>query len=74
MDKIERLIKEYLGRNMDKTEKVPEELIKKAQALVKPGKRPNLFLAGAIVFFIASFFIPEYFFQCLVVTLILGLR
>ena len=66
-----------------KGEKVPEELIKKAQALLKAGKvgaglaptrRKGLFLVGAIVFFVASFFVPKYFFQCLVVTLILGMR
>ena len=144
MDKIERLIKEYLGRNMDKTEKtdlclseealmgyfqqklnredcqnieshlascgfcrsqlslifeahdihrrgkseeVPVEFIQKAKALLKTDKRldykqtirkkritKNLFLLGAIVSFIASFFVPKYFFQFLVVTLILGLR
>ncbi len=87
MDKIERLIKEYLGRNLDKSEEVPEELIEKAQALLKTDRRPdpkqtiskkriikNLFLAGAILFFIASFFIPKYFFQCLVAALILGMR
>lgn len=70
-----------------KGEKVPLELIKKAQALLKTDKHPdhnqtirkkritkNLFLLGAIVFFIASFFIPKYFFQCLVAALILGMR
>ncbi len=144
MDKIERLIKQYLGENLNKTErtadclseqvlidyfrqklgeeacqnveshlagcgfcrsqldlifeageahkrgkgeKVPGELIQKAKALLKADtdvdhkqtmrkKRitRNLFLAGAIVFFIASFFVPKYFFQFLVVTLILGMR
>jgi len=144
MDKIERLIKEYLGRNLNKTEKtglcpneevliayfeqklggkdcqnieshlagcgfcrnqlnlifeaidvhkrgksekVPVEFIEKAKALLKADRsadymktvrkkriKKNLFLAGAIAFFIASFFIPKYFFQFLVVTLILGMR
>ena len=144
MDKIERLIKEYLRRNLSKTEKTdlclseqvlmdyferklgredcqnieshlascgfclsqlslvfeahdvhkggksekaPVELIKKAQALLKTDKRlnhkktmrkkritKNLFLVGAIIFFIVSFLIPRYFCQFLVATLILGMR
>ena len=144
MEKIEKLIKQYLGENLDKTErtadclneqvlidyfrqklgeetyqnveshlagcefcrsqlslifeahdvykrgkgeKVPGDFIQKAKALLKVDKglerkemirkkriTKNLFLAGAIVFFIASFFVPKYFFQFLVVTLILGMR
>jgi len=138
MDKIEQLIKEYLGRNLHKAEKtdlclseqvlldyfqhklgpedsqgienhltncgfclsqlnlifeardiykrgqgekVPVEVIQRAKALVNVGAglvpariKGRLFLAGAIVFLIASFFIPRYFFQFLVVTLILGMR
>jgi hypothetical protein len=70
-----------------KSEKVPVELIKKAQALLKADQglnhnktmrkkriKKNLFLLGAIVFFITSFFVPKYFFQFLVATLILGMR
>ncbi|MBL7085123.1 MAG: hypothetical protein ISS43_03320 [Candidatus Omnitrophica bacterium] len=140
MDKIERLIKEYLGRNLNKTEKtdlclseqvlmdyfqqklsredcqsienhlascgfclsqlnllfeaeklgtqaitdkVPTELVQKAKALVKDDKnhrgrmkrvKKNLFLAGTVIFFIASFLLPRYFAQCLVAALILGMR
>ena len=144
MDKIERLIKEYLGQNLNKTEKtdyclseqvlmdyfeqklnqedhqnieshladcgfcrsqlnlvfeacnvhkrskspkVPAEFIQRAKALLmadnglnykktmrKKRIKKNLFLIGAIMFFIASFFVPRYFFQFLVVTLILGMR
>ena len=133
MDKIERLIKEYLGQNLNKTErtahclseqvlmdyfeqklnredcqnaenhlagcsfcrsqlslifeardvykrgkssKVPAEFIQRAKALLMADKRikKNLFLAGTIMFFTASFFVPKYFFQFLVVTLILGMR
>ncbi|MCQ9207997.1 MAG: hypothetical protein NG712_01265 [Omnitrophica bacterium] len=144
MDKIERLIKQYLGQNLPKTEKtahcldeqalvdyfqhklgqedcqnieshlaacgfclsqlnlifeapdvhkqgksaeVPEEFIQKAKALLKNDKsiggskmnrkrriKKNLFLLGAIVFFVISFLIPKYFFQFLVATLILGIR
>jgi len=70
-----------------KGEKVPEELIKKAKGLIEADKDDDnkrtmrkkriikkLFLFGAIISFIASFFVPKYFFQCLVVTLILGMR
>jgi hypothetical protein len=66
---------------------VVPELISKAKALLKsesdlggmkiskPGRiKKNLFLIGAIVFFILSFLIPRYFLQFLVATLILGLR
>ncbi len=65
--------------------KVPPEAIKKAQNLLKENKEKNiaikkktskekLFLAEALVFFIASFIFPKYFIQCLVATLILGVR
>lgn len=65
--------------------KVPFRLINKAKALLNNGKhanhsggsrrmRKNLFLAGAVIFFIISFLLPRYFMQCLVVTLILGMR
>ena len=65
--------------------KVPSRLINKAKSLLKNDKnanhrgrprrmRKNLFLAGAIIFFITSFLLPKYFMQCLVVTLILGMR
>ena len=144
MDKIEKLIKQYLGENLDKAEKaadclseqvlidyflqklgkegcqnaekhlagcefcrsqldlifeageadkrgkgekVPKELIKKAKDLIEADKNnsdkktirrkrivKNLYLLGAIISFIISFFVPKYFFQCLVVTLILGMR
>ena len=144
MDKIEKLIKRYLGENLNKTEKtaeciseqilidyfqqklekencqnvekhlggcefcrsqldlifqageaykrgkgekVPEKLIQKAKDLLETDKNDghkramrkkrtikNLFLLGAIISFVTSFFVPKYFFQCLVVTLILGMR
>lgn len=65
--------------------KVPSRLINKAKALLNNDKdadhrggprrmRKNLFLAGTIIFFIISFLLPKYFMQCLVVTLILGMR
>jgi len=72
---------------LSQNEKVPEEFIQKARSLLRADKglerkemirkkriKKNLFLLGAIVFFIASFFVPKYFFQFLVVTLILGMR
>lgn len=144
MDKIERLIKEYLRRNLSKTEKTdlclservlmdyferklgredcqnieshlancgfcrsqlslvfeahdvhkrgksekaPVEFIQRAKALFKADQglnhkktmrkkriKKNLFLVGAIIFFIVSFLIPRYFCQFLVATLILGMR
>ena len=66
-------------------EKVPSRLVKKVKALLKSDKniirkkgmnrmKKNLFLAGAIIFFIISFFLPKFFMQCLVVTLVLGIR
>jgi len=65
--------------------KVPSRLINKAKALFKNDKnanhrggprrmRKNLFLAGAAIFFVISFLLPKYFMQCLVATLILGMR
>ncbi|NQT28830.1 MAG: hypothetical protein HQ570_04445 [Candidatus Omnitrophica bacterium] len=65
--------------------KVPSGLVNKAKALLKNDKstvrkggvrrmKKNLFLAGAIIFFIISFLLPKYFMQCLVVTIILGIR
>jgi len=67
-----------------KKEKVSSRLVEQAKALVrdndngqKPKKRrikKNLFLGGAIMFFIASFLLPKYFMQCLVGALILGMR
>ena len=72
---------------LSQDEKVPEEFIQKAKALLKADQglnhnktmrkkriTKNLFLVGAIVFFITSFFVPKYFFQFLVATLILGMR
>ena len=66
-------------------EKVPSRLVNKAKALLKNDKntirkggvsrmKKNLFLTGAIIFFIISFILPKYFMQCLVVTLVLGIR
>jgi Flp pilus assembly protein TadB len=68
------------------SEKVPSRLIKKAKALVNDDDKDKgrnyelfkakrrLFLAGTIVFFIASFLLPKYFLQCLTAALILGIR
>tara|TARA_B100000315_G_scaffold222025_1_gene225817 strand:- start:577 stop:1116 length:540 start_codon:yes stop_codon:yes gene_type:complete len=60
---------------------VPDNLIKAAKDLVKDDRnsknrkiKKNLFLLGAIIPFVLSFFIPKYFMQFLVVTLILGMR
>ena len=64
---------------------VSSGLVNKAKALLKNEKntlhkgggsrmKKNLFLTGAIIFFIVSFLLPKYFMQCLVVTLILGMR
>ncbi len=64
----------------------PREAIEKAKALVAAGSAKggrgankkriikNLYLIGAILFFILSFLIPRYFIQFLVATLILGIR
>jgi hypothetical protein len=65
----------------------PREWIEKAKALLKSDNdrerkrirknkrvKKNLFLGGAIIFFLLSFLIPRYFIQFLVATLILGLR
>ena len=65
--------------------KVSSGLINKVKAQLKSDKnsvrkgvakriKKNLFLAGAIIFFIISFLLPKYFMQCLVVTLVLGMR
>ncbi|MCK4912486.1 MAG: zf-HC2 domain-containing protein [Candidatus Omnitrophica bacterium] len=65
--------------------KVPSGLVNEAKALLKDDKsitgrgkgnrmKKNLFFAGAVVFFIISFLLPKYFIQCLVVTLVLGMR
>ena len=64
---------------------VPVRLINKAKLLINNGKntigkggvsrmKKNLFLTGSIIFFIISFLLPKYFIQCLVVTLVLGVR
>lgn len=65
--------------------KVPSGLINKAKALLKNDKnlirkgggsrmKKNLFLTGAIIFFVISFLLPRYFMQCLVASLVLGMR
>lgn len=145
MDKIEKIIKEYLSRNLDKTKKtaaclseqslmdyfegkpdqeycqhieshlagcgfclsqlnlifqaqqgvykrdkgtkVPAGYVRRAKELIKADSdmenkktlrkkkvKKNLFLIGAIMFFVGSFFVPRYFCQFLVITLILGIR
>ena len=57
---------------------VPQELtnkIKSSLGIPKKSKsKKKFFLAGAIISFISSFLIPRYFMQCLVVTIILGVR
>ncbi len=65
---------------------VPQELIEKTKSLLvglnnrhkKDNKtrtlKRRLFLAAAVLSFVLSFVIPKYFMQCLVVTLILGIR
>jgi hypothetical protein len=67
-------------------EPVPPRLIDKTKSLLGIKRKENkiinkikrmkrtLFLIGAVVFFILSFFIPRYFIQFLVATLILGIR
>ena len=68
-------------------EPVPQQLINKTKSrlgISESGKnmknnkkkivKKQLFLLGAIVFFILSFIFPKYFFQFLVATLILGVR
>ncbi len=64
--------------------KVPKEFIEKAKALIKSNennvrknrkrKKKYLFLFVAISAFVISFFLPKYFFQCLVISLVLGIR
>jgi hypothetical protein len=57
---------------------VPQELTNKTKSSLgiskKSKSKKKFFLAGAIISFILSFLIPRYFMQCLVVTLILGIR
>ncbi len=81
MDKIEQLIKEYLTiseSKKTKLESVPKELINKTKTrLGIPKKRSKVgayALVGAVVAFVLSFIFPKYFMQCLVITLILGIR
>ena len=81
MDKIEELIKEYLIISESKKAKfkpVPKELINKTKSrlgIAKAKSKVGYYaLAGAVIAFILSFIFPKYFMQCLVVTLILGIR
>lgn len=81
MDKIEQLIKEYLTISESKKAKfkpVPKELINKTKSrLGIPKGKPRVgsyALTGAVIAFIFSFIFSKYFMQCLVVTLILGIR
>ena len=81
MDKIEQLIKEYLTISESKRAKfepVPKELISKTKSrLGIPKARPKIgscALVGAVIAFVFSFVFPKYFMQCLVITLILGIR
>jgi len=69
------------------SQRVPQDFISKAKRLIQQNgnilkfrtarkKRimKNLFLIGTIISFIASFFFPKYFFQCLAAAIVLGVR
>ena len=75
------LVFESAKVSKDNNIQVPDNLIKGAKDLVQAGKsskgrkmKKSLFLGGAVISFALSFFIPKYFMQFLVVTLILGMR
>ena len=75
------LVFESAKANKDNNIRVPDNLIERAKDLVKTGRssksrkiRKNLFLGGAVISFVLSFFITKFFMQFLVVTLILGMR
>ncbi len=81
MDKIEELMKNYLVSVEAKKAKlrpVPKELVEKTKSrLGIPKSKPKVgsyALVGAIISFIFSFIFPRYFMQCLVATLVLGIR
>lgn len=75
------LVFESAKVSKDNNIQVPDNLIKAAKDLVKDDRssnsrkiKKNLFLGGMVIFFVLSFFIPKYFMQFLVVTLVLGMR
>jgi hypothetical protein len=82
------LLFESRQKNRSKTfAPVPQKLLNKTKSLLGIGKdekngnaqrrkaiKRRIFLAGTIVFFVLSFFIPRYFMQFLVGALILGIR
>jgi len=87
LSQLSLILEAYDIHKRGKGEKVPEESIQKAKALLKDNQgighnkmnrkrriKKNLFLLGAIIFFVISFLVPRYFLQFLVVTLILGMR
>ncbi len=81
MRRIDELIKNYLIAREAKKAKfksVPRDLINKTKSrlgIPKAKSKAGLYaLVGAIVAFILSFIFPKYFMQCLVVTLIFGIR
>lgn len=56
------------------TERTKEMLSKQIRPVPKHGKTRNLWLIAAIMAFIASFAFPRYFLQCLVATILLGIK
>ncbi|OIO78900.1 MAG: hypothetical protein COW11_05880 [Candidatus Omnitrophica bacterium CG12_big_fil_rev_8_21_14_0_65_43_15] len=56
------------------TEKTKEMLSKQIRPVSKHGKNKNLWLAATIIAFITSFIFPRYFLQCLVATILLGIK
>lgn len=75
------LVFESAKVSKDNNIQVPDNLIKAAKDLVKDDRssnsrkiKKNLFLGGMVISFVLSFFIPKYFMQFLVVTLVLGMR
>lgn len=53
-----------------------QEAILKAQRIARPRQKTNknLWLFGALLAFVLSFLFPRYFLQCLVVTILLGVK
>ena len=88
MDKIEELMKNYLVSAEAKKAKlkpVPKALVEKPKSRLGisraatgglPAGRQgrHYVIAGMLISFALSFIFPKYFLQCLVVTLILGVR
>ena len=81
MDKIEELMKNYLvsaAAEKAKLKPVPKALVEKTKSRLgipkaATGSR-HYVIGGMIISFALSFIFPKYFLQCLVVTLILGVR